>query len=226
MANGRGRQPSIRRTSSRASPPSGLEPSWNSLILPADHPRCGFCAGELGDCWFLSAITVAATRPELVAHCFVTTQLNSAGVVCVRFFKNGSWRSVLLDDRFPCTLFGTPKFASSRQPTDFWVMILEKAYAKLHGGYAAIEGGFVDEALVDLTGGVGGERVHLQREAARDADGFWAKLLRYARAGFLLGAGSPSGSDMETSAMGIVQGHACAAAASNRPRSPPAATGR
>ncbi len=32
-------------------------------------------------------------------------------------------------------------------------MLLEKAYAKMFGSYATIEGGLVDEALAELTNG-------------------------------------------------------------------------
>ena len=35
---------------------------------------------------------------------------------------------------------------------DMWVLLLEKAYAKLHGNYLSLRGGFVHEALADLTG--------------------------------------------------------------------------
>ena len=36
----------------------------------------------------------------------------------------------------------------------------------------------------------------------------WSQLLRFKQEGFLLGAGSPSGSDVHVSSSGIVQGHA------------------
>ena len=33
-----------------------------------------------------------------------------------------------------------------------WVLLLEKAYAKLHRNYYTLRGGLVSEALADLTG--------------------------------------------------------------------------
>lgn len=45
-------------------------------------------------------------------------------------------------------------FASSGDPNVFWPGIVEKAYAKLHGSYASLQGGSVADALVDLTGSV------------------------------------------------------------------------
>ena len=35
---------------------------------------------------------------------------------------------------------------------ELWVVILEKAWAKVHGDYLSIIGGFSDEAFRDLTG--------------------------------------------------------------------------
>jgi len=36
---------------------------------------------------------------------------------------------------------------------EIWPLLLEKAYAKMHGSYLNIQGGGLDEALTDLTNG-------------------------------------------------------------------------
>ncbi|KAI6383575.1 hypothetical protein MCOR25_000029 [Pyricularia grisea] len=49
---------------------------------------------------------------------------------------------------------GALYFAQSSEPNETWVSLLEKAYAKAHGDYEAIEGGFTGEGIEDLTGGI------------------------------------------------------------------------
>lgn len=48
-------------------------------------------------------------------------------------------------------------FAQCQHPQETWLPLLEKCYAKAHGDYAAIEGGFGGEGIEDLTGGVTSE---------------------------------------------------------------------
>ncbi|KAE8036931.1 hypothetical protein FH972_009562 [Carpinus fangiana] len=167
------------------------------------------CQGRLGDCWFLSAVAVL-TEVSRISEVIITPEYNEEGIYTVRFCIQGEWVPVVVDDWIPCEAPSKPAFATSRKGNELWVSILEKAYAKLHGSFEALEGGLVQDALVDLTGGAGEEIDMRSAQAQIDlASGrLWSQLLRFKQEGFLLGAGSPSGSDVHISSSGIVQGHA------------------
>ncbi|KAL2940680.1 Calpain-type cysteine protease DEK1 [Bienertia sinuspersici] len=167
------------------------------------------CQGHLGDCWFLSAVAVLA-EVSRISEVIITPEYNEEGIYTVRFCIQGEWVPVIVDDWIPCEAPGKPAFATSRKGNELWVSVLEKAYAKLHGSYEALEGGLVQDALVDLTGGAGEEIDMRSAQAQIDlASGrLWSQLLRFKMEGFLLGAGSPSGTDVHVSSSGIVQGHA------------------
>ncbi|GAB4835104.1 Calpain-type cysteine protease dek1 [Ancistrocladus abbreviatus] len=178
------------------------------LIFGSPNPS-DVCQGRLGDCWFLSAVAVLA-EVSRISEVIITPEYNQEGIYTVRFCIQGEWVPVIVDDWIPCESPGKPAFATSRRGNELWVSILEKAYAKLHGSYEALEGGLVQDALVDLTGGAGEEIDMRSAQAQIDlASGrLWSQLLRFKQEGFLLGAGSPSGSDVHISSSGIVQGHA------------------
>jgi calpain-5 len=74
------------------------------------------------------------------------------GVFRFRFWKFGEWHEVLVDDQLP-TVNGRLLYASSRNRNEWWVPLVEKAYAKLHGSYEALASGASSEAMVDFTGG-------------------------------------------------------------------------
>ena len=62
-----------------------------------------------------------------------------------------------VDDRFPVddqkqSVFW--KIKSDNNITEFWPVLLEKAYAKLHGCYESINGGRPEQGLVDITNGI------------------------------------------------------------------------
>lgn len=139
--------------------------------------------GTLGDAWFLSALSMlVCTGYENLEKLFVFANPKH-GIYQIRFHKDGQWRLVTIDDRIPVDeATNTPVFSRCRNPAEVWVQLVEKAYAKLHGSYEAIEAGHICDALTDLTSEYAGE-VQLKGDAAEVAE-----QLRIAAAnGFLIG---------------------------------------
>ena len=141
----------------------------------------------MGDDWFLSALAILAERPALIERLFLTRQVNDIGCYRVKLCKNGEWQVVTVDDFFPCYPKGEPIFAKCKS-NDLWVLILEKAYAKLHGGFFQLRGGFVNEALIDLTG-CPSISYDLEDEYVRhfiNNGQFWELILYFFSEGYLL----------------------------------------
>ena len=107
--------------------------------------------GALGDCYFLSALAVVATRLDIINKIFVSKETNNIGAYQVRLCKDGNWQIITVDSLFPITKNGTLAYANGAR-CQLWPAILEKAFAKIYGSYAAIESGTCIEALQILTG--------------------------------------------------------------------------
>jgi calpain-15 len=99
----------------------------------------------------MCALACLAERPSLVERLFITKQANALGIYRVKLCKNGEWMTITVDDFFPCYPMAGPIF-SRANGNELWVLILEKAYAKLHGNYYLLRGGFASEGMMDLTG--------------------------------------------------------------------------
>lgn len=84
----------------------------------------------------------------------------------IKFYVNGKWVTVVIDDKIPCVkkgwsgpfmpIFAGPKSHSGqiKEEKELWPMLFEKAWAKLHQSYEATAGGLTEDATSYLTGGV------------------------------------------------------------------------
>ena len=126
--------------------------------------------GAVGDCWLLGAMSmVAVTRPKLLQEIFVcptgdwsaankrgrygTIPMSTRDVYVVRLFHELRWHYVVIDGRIPRGHSGRPTFGRCADATEVWVSLIEKAAAKLVGGYDKLhQAGTVDFGLHMLTG--------------------------------------------------------------------------
>lgn len=123
-------------------------------VLPTDPFQ-----GDGGDAYFCSAARILAERPSQVTRLFhhpvsveAGREERAVGAYRVALAHGGWWKSAVVDRYLPASLRGPELGRCSHDLRKLWYPLLEKAYAKLHGSYAAIQCGDPLEALQDLTG--------------------------------------------------------------------------
>lgn len=148
---------------------------------------------------------------------FVTKEYNEQGIYELRVCKNGEWQNVIVDDYFPCFPNAGPIFSRSNG-NELWVLLLEKAYAKVHGGYKTLTGGLPYEAMMDLTGC---PTTSLSFKDAKvrqmvDSGKLWELIKHFDEEGYIMTGGTPPEkmwSENETkpdpqATKGLIPGHA------------------
>ncbi|XP_044001581.1 calpain-A-like [Aphidius gifuensis] len=74
----------------------------------------------------------------------------------IRFWQAGEWVDIVIDDRIYTTGWWfrkSPLYTTLKSSSEFWVPLIEKAYAKLnYRSYNSLEGGFALQAMQDLSG--------------------------------------------------------------------------
>ncbi|KAG1935838.1 calpain-1 catalytic subunit [Pimephales promelas] len=117
--------------------------------------RYDYAQGNVGNCWFLASIGALTFEKDIMKQVMPPEQSftqDYAGIFHFRFWRFGKWIDVVIDDQLP-TYFDELLFVSSKTSNEFWPALLEKAYAKVCGSYADLNGGLMSEALMDFTGG-------------------------------------------------------------------------
>ena len=71
----------------------------------------------------------------------------AAGLHAMRFFKDGVWTTVVVDDLIPCHGKLKPNFSTNSEPRDGPVALLQKGLAKLYRCYEHLDSGRVGSAL-------------------------------------------------------------------------------
>ena len=108
--------------------------------------------GKLGDCYFLSSVANLCKFPGLIMKLFKTKDTNKDGFYEIILYIDGKPQIVVVDDYLPIEKSTRRPCYAQSKGNELWVMLLEKAWAKVNGGYANIISGLPCEALEFLTG--------------------------------------------------------------------------
>ncbi|XP_056612077.1 calpain-1 catalytic subunit-like [Triplophysa dalaica] len=167
--------------------------------------RLDILQGYLNDCWFLSAVASLSLYPSLMERVVPpgqSFQQGYNGCFFFQFWQYGEWCKVQVDDRLPMR-DGQLMFLKSSNKNEFWSSLLEKAYAKLKGGYTALNMGFPHEAMADMTGGI--TEVFIVGSLPRDLGSFLRRLLQK---GALINCANSQGALEKSNDFGILFRHA------------------
>ena len=99
------------------------------------------------DDWLLGAISIVMCHTSLVRE-IVGRCSPEYGIYEFQLCIDGIWRSIIIDDKIPIKS-GSPLFCSGNK----LAILLEKAYAKMRGGYENLKEGSRAAVLTEFTGG-------------------------------------------------------------------------
>eukprot|EP00930_Biecheleria_cincta_P081887 TRINITY_DN7133_c0_g2_i1.p1 TRINITY_DN7133_c0_g2~~TRINITY_DN7133_c0_g2_i1.p1 ORF type:complete len:898 (-),score=165.36 TRINITY_DN7133_c0_g2_i1:286-2979(-) len=173
--------------------------------------------GRLGDCWFMSALSILAEDASLVYSLLPAQgQDLSAGCLEFRCCKGGWWTHIVMDTYLPTSKgHGGPIYGHGRwieeekkeagsciargATKEQWVSFVEKGYAKMCGGYHSIVGGDAAHAFTDLTGAAS--------QTVEITEGLFEQVLKWQQDGYLLACSTPDDRTEELKAIGLASKH-------------------
>lgn len=130
----------------------------NNCVKPTyfvgDHNSTLIDQGFIGNSYFVNGLRLFSCRSSYVNRLLVSDKHAHKGIYTFKIFKCGRWRYVHIDDRIPCRMSGKVQYCRNDNPNETFAMLLEKAYAKLHGCYEALACGSISKCMMDMLPGI------------------------------------------------------------------------
>ena len=98
-----------------------------------------------------SAISALAEKYNLIKRLFKTEKYNDNGIYQIKLCVNGVWLIVVIDNYFPCIPLSSPLVTRS-QSSELWILVLEKALAKVFDCYYNLTCANISDFFMTLTG--------------------------------------------------------------------------
>ena len=103
--------------------------------------------------YFQTTISSLINFPGLIEQIFLTKEYNEeTSLIKMILFIDGEFQIIFLDDYFPVIKNTNIPYFTLNDNNDLWILLLEKAYAKINGCYGNIIFGWPDNLFKTLTG--------------------------------------------------------------------------
>ena len=101
---------------------------------------------------FFHAMNLLSTYPNIIEEIFKTKEIKNETIFELYIYINGEYKIIILDDYFPCVKgTNTLRFAKPNK-NEIWLLLMEKAFAKVHGGYGSLLSANVCDFIIFFTG--------------------------------------------------------------------------
>ena len=165
--------------------------------------------GSLGDCYFLSSVASLCKFPNLIKRMFRQNTKNEDGFYEITLYIDGKRQIIIVDDYLPALKKNKKPCYAQSNKNEIWVMLLEKAWAKVNGGYANIISGLPCEAMEFLTG-VGSLIYDLEHLDTEDIEDYKYEIIKNVQLAdennSLITCSTKADSNIQK--VGLVEGHA------------------
>jgi hypothetical protein len=108
--------------------------------------------GRISYIYFLSVLTALSKFPSIFNKIILNQEYNSEGIYKIILFIDGEFQIVYIDDYFPCIKDSNVLYFIKSSNFSFWQLLIEKAWAKVNGGYQNIINLWPCDLLKALTG--------------------------------------------------------------------------
>ena len=98
-----------------------------------------------------SCVSALTEKYNLIKRLFITKNINEYGIYKIKLCHNGQWKTIFIDDYFPCIPCSSP-IVSKSATNELYILLLQKALAKLYGCYNNLSSIKLSDFFHKLTG--------------------------------------------------------------------------
>ena len=150
---------------------------------------------------FLSVLALITQYPVLINNLFPSKILNSTGYFEVLLFIEGEWQIVVVDSKLPVKKGTNDLYFSKSHNNELWVILLEKAWCKVNGGYLNAVASSLSDIFLAITGF---QSDILNNKSCKDL--IWGKVLANKLNFIYTGSNSSKDSQLQES-YGLISSH-------------------